>query len=63
MNTTVLNVTHLNVTELNVTRLNTEGIEVVKGKGFPTDLTPDLLTEQGGFFRLENGEKILLEKE
>ena len=63
MNTTLLNVTRLNVTELNVTRLNTEGVGIGKGKGKPIDLTADLLTEQGGFFRLESGGKIRLEKD
>lgn len=63
MNTTVLNVTRLNVTVLNVTRLNTEGIgSGKKGGVIPSDLTADLLTEQGGFFRLETGGKMMLEK-
>lgn len=62
MNTTLLNVTRLNVTELNVTRLNTVGpAGMGKKGGIPSDLTADLLTEAGGFFRLENGGKVLLE--
>ena len=32
-----------------------------KGGGYEVD-TPDLLTEEGGFFLLEDGGKILLEK-
>lgn len=64
MNTTLLNVTRLNVMELNVTRLNSEGLAGMGkkgGGGIPSDLTADLLTEAGGFFRLENGGKVLLE--
>ena len=51
----------MNVTALNVTRLNTSATGIGKKGGIPPDLTADLLTEAGGFFRLENGGKVLLE--
>lgn len=59
MNTTVLNFMRLNVARLNFIRLNASG--AARGKGVTADTTADLLTEQGGFFRLEDGGKTLLE--
>lgn len=57
-----MNTIRLNAVRLNTTRLNTTGIGIgKKGGNIPTDNTADLLTETGGFFRLEAGGKMLLE--
>lgn len=63
MNDNRLNHTCLNAYGLNFTRLNVAGGTAARGSVIPpVGEEAAILTEQGGFFLLENGGRMLLEE-